>query len=80
MGASDEDESLRDNGNLEVDDSMQLLVIVVDLVRGRIQVDMELPLEEVRFEDHNNKNDPAQAIRTQPRMKIVRGTYVESVR
>jgi len=64
MGASDEDERLRNNGDLEVDNCVQLFIIVVDLTRVGIQMDVELALEEVRLEDHDNKDDPIQAIRT----------------
>ena len=49
VGASNENERLRDNGNLEVDDRVKLLVIVVNLTRRGVEVDMELPLEEVRL-------------------------------
>ena len=64
MGASDEDERLRNNGDLEVDNCVQLFIIVVDLTRVGVQMDVELALEEVRLEDHDNKDDPLQAIRT----------------
>lgn len=80
MRTSNENERLRDNGNLKVDDGVQLPVIVVDLARGGIQMDVELPLEEVRLKDDDNKNDPMQAIRTRVGMKKVRTAYVDSVK
>lgn len=62
MRASDENERLRDDGNLEVDDGVQLLVIVVDLAGWGIQMNVELSLEKVRLKDHDNKNDPIQEL------------------
>jgi hypothetical protein len=50
------------------------------LARGGIQMDVELPLEEVRLKDDDNKNDPMQAIRTRVGMKKVRTAYVDSVK
>ena len=47
MGASDKDEHLRNNGNLDVDSGVQLLIIVVYLTRRGIRMDVELALEEV---------------------------------
>ena len=69
MGTSNEDERLRNNGDLEVDDGVQFLIIVVDLTRRGIQMNVEFALEEVRLEDHYNKDDPIQAIRTWPRTR-----------
>lgn len=60
MRTSNENERLRDNGNLEVDDHVQLLVVMVNLASRRIEVDMELPLEEVRLEDNDDENNPMQ--------------------
>ena len=61
-GASDklEDECLRKDSDLEVDNGVQLLTILVDLTRRGIQVDVELVLEEVRLEDGDNKDYPIQ--------------------
>jgi hypothetical protein len=39
-----------------------LLVIVVDLAGWGIQMNVELSLEKVRLEDHDNKNDPIQEL------------------
>jgi len=64
MSASDEDKRLRNNGDLQVDDGVQLVIIVVDRTRRVIQFDVELVLEEARLEDHDNKDNPMQAIRT----------------
>ncbi|SRR6266571_6350492 len=58
VGASNEDERLGDNGNLEIDNRVKLLVVVVDLTSRRVEVDMELPLEEVRLKDNDDENDP----------------------
>jgi len=44
-------------------------LIVVYLIRRGIQMGMELALEEVRLEDHDNKDDPIQAIRMRLRMR-----------
>jgi len=44
-------------GNLEVDNGMQFPIIVVQLTRWGIQMDMELMQEEVRLEDHDNKDN-----------------------
>ena len=59
MGASNEDKSLRDDGDLEVDDRVKLRVVVVDMMGRRIETDMELPLEEVRLKDNDDENNPA---------------------
>lgn len=59
MGASNEDESLRDDSDLEIDDRVKLRVVVVDMMRRRIETDMELPLEEVRLKNNDDENDPA---------------------
>jgi len=72
MGASDENECLRNDGDLKVDDGVQLLIIVVDLVGGRIQMDMELALEEVRLEDDYNENDPTREIRNSSERRLMR--------
>lgn len=55
--ASNEDEGLGDNGNLEVYDRVKLRVVVVKVTRLRIETDMELPLEEVRLNDNDDEND-----------------------
>ena len=60
VGASNKDERLRDNGNLEVDDRVKLLIVVVNLTRRRVEVDMELSLEEVRLEDDDDENNTMQ--------------------
>ena len=59
VGASNEDESLRDDSDLEIDDRVKLRVVVVDMMRRRIETDMELPLEEVRLKNNDDENDPA---------------------
>ena len=59
VGASNEDKSLRDDGDLEVDDRVKLRVVVVDMMGRRIETDMELPLEEVRLKDNDDENNPA---------------------
>jgi len=48
---------------------VQGLTIVVYLTGQGIQMDVELGLEEVRLEDHNNKDDPIQVIRMRPRTR-----------
>ena len=63
MRASYEDQRLRNYGNLKIDDHVQLLVVMVNLTRGGIQMDVELALEEIRLEDYDNENDPMQTIR-----------------
>ena len=65
VGTGDENEGLRDDCNLEVNYGMQLLVIVVDMatIGDTVEMGVELILEEVRLEDHDNKNDPTQTIR-----------------
>ena len=60
MGTSNKNECLRDNSNLEVDDRVKLLVVVVDMKRWRIEVDVELSLEEVRLKDNNDESNPTQ--------------------
>ena len=57
----DEDKSLRDNGNLEVDDHVELRVVVVDAAGGRVELDTELVLEERRLDDRDNKDNPDSA-------------------
>ena len=59
----DEDERLRDDGNLEVDDRVQLRVVRVD-GEGRREADTELVLEEGRLLDDDDKGDPESIIST----------------
>ena len=65
MGASDKNECPKNNCDPEVDDGapsgVQLLVVAV---RRGIQMVIKLALEEVRLEDHSNKDGPIQAVRT----------------
>ena len=42
---------------------------MVYLTGQGIQMDVELGLEEVRLEDHDNKDDPIQVIRMRPRTR-----------
>ena len=44
-------------------------LIVVHLIRQGIQMGVELALEEVQPEDHDNKDDLIQAIRMRPRIR-----------
>ncbi len=60
MGASYKNERLRNNGNLEVHNRVELLVVMVNMMRWRVEVDMELSLEEVRLKDNYDENDPMQ--------------------
>ena len=53
----------------KVDDGAQGPTIVVYLTGQGIQMDVELGLEEVQLEDHNNKVDPIQVIRMRPRTR-----------
>ena len=51
----DEDEDLQDNGNLEVDDHVQLVVVVVDGTSPTaVQGHTELVLEEHSLDDDND--------------------------
>ena len=52
----DENKGLRDDGDLKVNNRVELTVVVVDGGRG-LECDAELVLEERRFEDHDHKND-----------------------
>ena len=63
MRTRDEDERLRDDGNLEVDDRVQLGVVRVD-GEGRREADTELVLEEGRLLDDDNKGDPEGVVST----------------
>lgn len=54
----DEDQGLRDDGDLEVDDHVQLRVVVVDRAGRVLEADTELVLEERSLDDDNNKDDP----------------------
>lgn len=61
--ASDEDERLRDDGDLQVHYHMQLRVVVVlGLARASRQVHLELPLEECRLENDNDKRNAIQGV------------------
>lgn len=56
--ARDEDEGLRDDGDLEVDDHVQLVVVVRDgRATGVLEVDAELVLEERRLDDDDDEDD-----------------------
>ena len=57
----DEDERLRDDGNLEVDDRVKLRVVRVD-GEGRREADTELVLEEGRLLDDDNEGNPESAV------------------
>ena len=59
----DEDERLRDDGDLEVDDRVQLPVVRVD-GEGRGERDAELVLEERGLLDDDNKGDPERSLAT----------------
>ena len=80
----DEDEGLRDDGDLEVHDSVELRVVVVErLGRAVAERDAELAVEPVRADRNRDEGDPVHpkhvSIRTSPpRERSV--TYVESVR
>lgn len=53
MRTGDENQSLRDDGDLEVDDHVKLTII--GLHRGRLQMDMEFTLEEGGLHDNDNQ-------------------------
>ena len=81
MRTGDEDEHLRDDGDLEVDDHVQLRVVRLgtrDALRAR-DGDAELVVEEVRLDDNRAERNPtrmsAQIITT-----LRWNTYVEAVR
>ena len=59
----DEDERLRDDGDLEVDDRVQLRVVRVDGEVHR-EAGTELALEEGRLLDDDNKGDPESIVST----------------
>lgn len=58
MRTRDEDESLRDDGDLEVDDGMELTVVVVECLDSPARKsDTKLPVKEVRaYNDRNKRN------------------------
>ena len=59
----DEDESLRDDGNLEVDDRVKLGVVVVDsLVSATGEGDTELVVEPGGPDDDGDKGNPEEEI------------------
>ena len=58
MRTGDEDQSLRDDGDLEVDDHVELAVVVVNGATGVARErDTELVLEERSLDDDNDEND-----------------------
>ena len=56
MRTRDEDEGLRDDGDLEVDDHVELAVVVVDRVAA-LEGNTELVLEERSLDDDNDENE-----------------------
>ena len=79
MRTGDEDERLRDDGNLEVDDRVQLLVVRVD-GEGRGERDAKLVLEEGRLLDDDNKGDPERGISKNVNESNIKNTNVDMVR
>ena len=75
----DEDERLRDDGNLEVDDRVQLRVVRVD-GEGRREADTELVLEEGGLLDDDDKGDPEGIFSAEPDEQTKEDTYVDMVR
>jgi hypothetical protein len=58
VGPSDENQRLRDDGDLQVNDHVQLRIVVVLLTIPAIgQMHLELPLEEGRLENDNDKHN-----------------------
>jgi hypothetical protein len=60
VGTRDEDESLRDNGDLEVDDGVQLRVVGSNCTRQVstiVEGSTELVVEEARLQDDGNKSN-----------------------
>ena len=57
MGASDEDERLGYNRNLEIDDHVEHAVVGGWYTWKVLEVDTELVLEEVRLQDDNDEDD-----------------------
>jgi len=54
----DEDESLGDDGDLEVDNHVELTIVGIDRGSGKVlEGDTELVLEEVGLKDHNDKDN-----------------------
>lgn len=63
MRTSDEDEGLRDDGDLEVDDGVQLVVVVI-VRSGRLSVgesDTELAIEPIGTDADSDKGNPENA-------------------
>ena len=79
MRTGDEDESLRDDGNLEVDDRVQLRVVRVD-GEGRREADTELVLEEGGLLDDDDKGDPEGVVSVRSGNLMNENTYVDRVR
>ena len=79
MRTGDEDERLRDDGDLEVDDRVQLPVVGVD-GEGRGERDAKLVLEERGLLYDNNKGDPERALATWMDIRQKKKTYVDIVR
>lgn len=60
MGTGDEDQGLRDDGNLEVDNHMELTIINIDWgSRSVLEGNTKFVLEEVGLKDDDNKSDAA---------------------
>ena len=54
----DEDEGLRDDSDLQVDDHVELVVVVIDRrATGALEVDAELVLEEGSLDDDDDEDD-----------------------
>lgn len=80
MRTSDENQSLGDDGNLQVDDHVELGVIRA-LLAWELQGDAEGVLEEVGLHDDDNKGDARNdGVSSGCRKETEEFTYVERVR
>lgn len=81
MRTGDENERLGDDGNLEVDNHVELGIVVFDGQAGcGVQVDAEGVLEEVGVDDDRNKGNTVRNPSAQVNKIVRRETYVEAVK
>lgn len=81
MRTGNEDQSLGDDGNLKVDNHVQLVVIVINsLTGGSVQADAELVLEERRVDDDSNKSDTVRNLLADVNELLQYSTYVDAVK
>ena len=70
MSAGDEDQGLRDNGNLEVDDHVELWVVLIYRISGA-QGHAEFAAEPCRFDDNHDQSNTERKWKTKVRFQEI---------